>query len=137
MGGKFTKIALIFERHSSLAMETICTALACKGRLAKNDVVLVRAESEGFCGFAAEGILQEFFAAFRAEIETQLLVHVVADLVVVGVIQAFENILNFLEVVAVVIVFAGGGRIKGGIDFDFDDVSQIVFRIEISLAQIA
>ena len=81
--------------------------------------------------------MQEFFAAFRAEIETQLLVHVVADQVVVGVFQGFQNILNFLEVVAVVFVFAGGIRIIGGIDFDFDDIAEIDFRIEFSLAHIA
>jgi hypothetical protein len=103
----------------------------------KNRVELVGAESEGLCRFAAEGILQEFFVTFRAKIETQLLVHVIADQVVVGVFQGFENVLNFLEVIAVVFVLAGGSRIKGGIDFDFDYIAEIIFRIQISLAQIA
>jgi hypothetical protein len=99
--------------------------------------MLIRTESEGLCDFAAEGILQKFFATFRAEIETQLPVYVIADLVVVGVFQGFENVLNFLEVIAVVIVLADGSRIKGGIDFYFDNIAKIIFRIQISLAQIA
>jgi hypothetical protein len=98
---------------------------------------LIGAEAEGFCGFAAEGIFQEFFAAFGAEIESQLLVNVVAYLVVVGVFKAFQDVLNFLEVVAVVFVFSGGRGIKRSIDFDFNYIAEIVFAVELSLAQIA
>ena len=39
----------------------------------------------------------ELLAAFRAEIETQLLIDVVADLVACGVFQAFENVLDLFE----------------------------------------
>ena len=103
-------------------------------RASVKGLVLIRAEAEGFCGFAAEGIFEKFFAAFGAEIKTYLLIYVFAYLVVVGIVETLEDVLNFLEVVAVVFVLVCGCRIEGGIDFDFNDVAKIIFRIEFAFA---
>jgi hypothetical protein len=85
----------------------------------------------------AQGVLDELAAALGAEVEAELLVDVVADVIVVNVVQVFEDVLNFLEVVAVFFIFAAGRRIEGGVDFHLDHVTEVVFRIEIPLAQIA
>jgi hypothetical protein len=99
--------------------------------------VLAEPDRLGDGDLPAQGILEELLSALGAEVESQLLIHVGADLIVFDVFQALENVLDFLEVIAVVFFFAGGRRIQGGIDFHFDYVSQIIFRIEIPLAQIA
>jgi len=114
--------------------------LPCKVTDVKNAFFIansVCAEAEGFRDFAAEGIFQKFFTAFGAEIEAELLIYVFADLIVIGVFQGFEDILNFLEVVAVVFVLTRGCRIKGCVDFHFHDIAEIFMRIQIPLAQIA
>jgi hypothetical protein len=85
----------------------------------------------------AQGILDESPAALRAEVEAELLIDVVADGLVGGVVQALENVLDFLEVIAVRFIFVVGRRIEGGVDFHLDHVSKVVFRIEVPLAQIA
>ncbi len=98
---------------------------------------LVAAKAERcFGGFAAQGILDEFATAFGAKIESQLLVDIVADLIVVGVIKTFQNILYLFEMIAIVVGVIGGCRIKRGVDLDFDDVTEIVLGIKFPLAQV-
>jgi hypothetical protein len=85
----------------------------------------------------AQGVLEKLLAAFGTEVEAQLLINVGADLIVFGVFQAFEDVLDFLEVIAVLFGVVVGRRIQSGVDFHLDHVTEIIFRIELPLAQIA
>ena len=72
---------------------------------------------------------KELLSTVGAEVEPHLLIDVVADLIVLGVIQSFENVLDFLEMILIAIktVFH---RIERGINFHFNDVPKIIFRIK-------
>jgi hypothetical protein len=118
--------------------------VARRSRLARANLSLkqnfaesVFAETESLGDLSPEWIPNEFFAAFGTEIETQFLIHLVADFVAGRIVHAFENFLDFFEVVAVFIVAVFSGGIEGGVDFDFDNVTKIVVWIEFTLAQIA
>jgi hypothetical protein len=91
---------------------------------------------EDFLGGGSQRIFAEALAALRAEIESQLLEDIFADLTAGTVFQVLQEILNLSEVIPIVLLFAGHG-IKGGGDFDPHDVSQIVRGIQLSFAQIA
>jgi hypothetical protein len=92
------------------------------------------AEVEKLCGLATEGVFDKFFVAIGAEIVSQLAVDVGADLVAVVVVELFEDILDFLQVVAIVAFFVVGHWIEGGIDLHLDDVTEIFLGIEVTVA---
>jgi hypothetical protein len=83
----------------------------------------------------AKRIVQESLTTFGTEIEAPLLIDIVADFIALGVIESFEDILDFLEVITILVQFHVG-RIKGCIDFHFDDIPQITFRIERPVAAV-
>lgn len=96
---------------------------------------LILAEVELF-RFATERVFGEFLAAFGAEIEPQRLINVISDIGVGVVFEAFEDIVNFDEIVAIIIQ-AFGHFIKGGKHFNLHHVSQIMFGLYFTLAEIA
>jgi hypothetical protein len=102
-------------------------------------IALVAAKTEGFGNFAFEPkrVLDEFAPTLRAEVESHLLINIVADLFVGFVFHAFENVLNFFKMIAIVFIVTGRRGIKSGIDLDFYDVAQILLRIKFVFAQIA
>jgi len=100
------------------------------------DDASVAAKPKRLGNLAPQRVLDELPAAIRTEIEPQLLIHVVADLIVGRILHAFQDILDFFEVVAVVILVVGRRRIERGIDLDFDDVTEIVLWIKFPLSQV-
>jgi hypothetical protein len=96
----------------------------------------VVAEVEGLDGFAAQRVLAEPPPALGAEVEAEALEDVVADLVVFGVFEAFQQVLDFPEVIAVSFFFHDHG-IEGGADFDLHHVAEILIGIQLPPAQIA
>ena len=83
----------------------------------------------------AKRIVQEPLTTLGTEIETPLLIDIVADFIALGVIESFEDILDFLEVITILVQFHVG-RIKRCIDFHLDDIPQITFRIERPVAAV-
>jgi hypothetical protein len=75
-----------------------------------------------------ERILEVGVAAISTEIVSLLLIDVVADAVVLGVIEAVENVLDLLQVIALVFDLVLE-RIEGSVDFDADYISEFAFRI--------
>jgi hypothetical protein len=96
----------------------------------------VLAEVELLGGLAAQRVLHELLAAFRAEIEAHLLVHFVPDLRAADVVDMLEDFVQILETVAVVIRVIDLQGIEGRIDLELDDITKIVFRIERPLTEI-
>jgi hypothetical protein len=96
----------------------------------------VAAEPERLDGLAAQGVLDELAATVGTEIESQLLIDVVADLVAGGIFHAFQNVLDFFQVVAVVFVAIRGRRIERGVNLDFYYVTEIILWIKFPLAQV-
>jgi hypothetical protein len=92
---------------------------------------------EDFLGGNSQRILAEALAALRAEIESQLLEDIIADLTAGSVFQVLQEILDLSEVIPIVFLLLAGHGIKGRGDFDPHDVSQIVRGIQLSFAQIA
>ena len=86
--------------------------------------------------FPAERVLGELLAAFGAQIESQCLINVVANVGVGVVFHSFEDILNLDEIVAIIIQ-TFGDLVEGGKHFNFHHVSQIMFRLYLTLAEIA
>ena len=72
---------------------------------------------------AAERMLDELLAAFRAKVEAKLLAYVFADRFVHHVVVPLDDVLNLFERI-VVLVFRG--RVHRGEDFHFHHVAQIV-----------
>jgi len=89
-----------------------------------------------FGSFAAQRIFDELAPAFWAQIKPQLLIDVVADLIIIGVVEAFKNILYLFQMIAIVVSILGRCRIKRGIDLDLDDITEIVLGIKFPLAQV-
>jgi hypothetical protein len=97
----------------------------------------VLAESADLGGevLATERVLDEFAAALRAEVETNLLANSFVNLVVVRIIQAFKNVLDLLKMIVIIVVAVSG--VHRGEDFDLDYITKIMLRIEIPLTKIA
>jgi hypothetical protein len=99
---------------------------------------LVGAEFERLGGnrLASQGVLNELSAAFGTKIKSQLLINVVADLIAGRILHAFQDVLDLLEMIAVVFIAIGRRWIERGENFDFDDIAKIILRIELPLAPI-
>jgi hypothetical protein len=76
----------------------------------------VAAKSKRLGSLSRQRILDELPAALRAKIEPQLLIHVVADLLASRILHPLQNILDFLEMIVVVILAIGRRRIERGVD---------------------
>ena len=97
---------------------------------------LVLAKFELFRRVEAERTEQKAPPAIAAKVKSHLLVYVVADFFAFHVVQAFEDVLDFLEMVAVVVQRVVNW-IERGVDFHFDDVPEILLWIERTLAAVA
>jgi hypothetical protein len=112
------------------------------GRDAAKSVLLVLGEIqhsgviENLRGRRSERVHGESLPALRTQIEPQLLIDVLADLTAVRLLQMFKEILDFFEMISVVLLIADD-RIESGGDFNFDDVMQVFLGIQLSFAQIA
>jgi hypothetical protein len=96
----------------------------------------VFAEVEMLGEFAIQRVLEEPAMALGAQIEPQLFVDVAGDLVVNDVVAALQDLLDLLQVIAVVGRFVGRSGVECRVDLHLDNVAQI-FRIELPLAAIA
>jgi hypothetical protein len=94
----------------------------------------VLAELEELDGFAPERVLDELFVTRRAQVEAQLLVDIRADLIAIGLFELFEDVMDFLHVVALVTLLVDRHRIERRIDLHLDDVAKVLFRIEFPMA---
>jgi hypothetical protein len=106
------------------------------GVLESTNQPLILAEVKLLGVVPAQGIFQEFLAALSAQVEPQLLVDVVANLWVIGFVRALQDLLNFLQVVTIVVHIVQGARIQRRVNFHFYDVAEVV-GIEGLLAAIA
>jgi hypothetical protein len=98
----------------------------------------VLAEVERLRGsHAPHGALEELLAALRAQVEAQPLTNVVADLIIVGILQAFEDVLDFLEMIAIGLFIVRRRGIESGVNLHLHDVTEITLGIEFPPAQIA
>jgi hypothetical protein len=75
-------------------------------------------------------------ATFTAEIEALMVINVVANLLVLSVIQSIENFLNLLQMIAILVQLVLD-RVERGIDFQTDNVAQFILRIDGPPAAIA
>ena len=66
-----------------------------------------------------------------------MLIDIVANLIAGRFLHPLQNVLDLLEVIAVVIRSIGRGRIEGGEDLDLHDITEIVLRIKFPPAQVA
>jgi hypothetical protein len=96
----------------------------------------VLAEFHEVRGLASQRPLGELLAALGAKIESHVLMHLVADLIVLSILEAFENVMDLLQMVSI-LVDAVVDRIENGCDLNLNDVAQIVLGIKIPLAEIA
>jgi hypothetical protein len=85
---------------------------------------------------AAERVLHIAISAFAAQIVALLVIDVVADLLVLGVVQSLQDVLNLLQMVPLVLAFVLH-RIERRVHLDADDVAQLAIGIDQSLAAIA
>jgi hypothetical protein len=97
---------------------------------------LVAAKAKRLRGLTPQGALDESPAAFRTEIEPQLLIDIVANLIAGRILHALQDILDLFEVVAVVLFVIDRRRIKGRIDLNLDDITEIILWIKFPLAQV-
>ena len=107
----------------------------CQGRpLPAIDLVV--AEIEVFSLATAERTAEEISSAIAANVETELLVNILADLRVFAVFESLQYILDLLKVVGVVIrrVFE---RVKRRIDFHLHYVTKVGLGIEPTLTTVA
>ncbi len=97
---------------------------------------LVVAEIEVLSLATAERTAEEFSSAIGANVETELLVNILADLRVFAVFESLQNILDLLKVVGVVIrrVFE---RVERRIDFHLHYVTKVGLGIEPTLTTVA
>jgi hypothetical protein len=97
----------------------------------------ILAEIELLRGLAAQRILRELLPTLRAQIIPKLLIHVVSHGIAAGLFHSLENLLHLLKMVAVVRAGIHFDGIDRGIHLDLDDVTEILFGVDRSLAQIA
>jgi hypothetical protein len=97
--------------------------------------VLVLAEPQFVNDKPPEWILHIPIAALAAQIVTLLLVYVVTDLFVLGVVDPFENVLNLLQVIALVFLILQ--RVERCVDFNANNVTKFALGIDFSLARVA
>jgi hypothetical protein len=96
----------------------------------------VLTETEFLAYGSSQRVFDVLLAALGAEVETLLVVDVVSHLLVVIVVEVFENVLDFLQVVAIVVKFLAD-RIQRGVDFDANDVAKFREGVDRSFTAIA
>ncbi len=103
----------------------------------------ILAEIEMHRCVSTEGIFHKAPAAIVAQVQPRLVVDFVADFivgvvvgVVVEIVEAFQDFLDFLQMVSIVVRFVFQ-RIEGRVDFQSDDVSKLVGCINSTFAAIA
>jgi hypothetical protein len=94
----------------------------------------VLAEIELLRELAIQRVLHELLAALGAQVKAKLFVHFATDLVA-AILRPLQHLLDFLQVIAVVLDIHDGLGIERRVDFHLHDVSQIV-RVERPLAAV-
>jgi hypothetical protein len=106
-------------------------------RKAASGAALILTEVQlGRDGLLAQGVLRKLAIALRAQIVTASLIYVVTDQIAVDVHGAFKNLMDFQQVVPIIVAFIHAGGIHHCLNFDFYHVPQILDRIEDSLTTI-
>src|SRR5690606_3497796 len=90
---------------------------------------LIGAETDLSVQVAADRIEHKLAIALGAEIKRAAMEALVHRVLVVAVVQAFENVLNFREVIAVVVALVELNRLDGGVNFQFHDVTHFFLGI--------
>jgi hypothetical protein len=98
---------------------------------------LVLAESQRRFLFATDRILHELAETSGAQIIPPLLVNVVANLRTLSRIDAFQDLVDFQQVVAIVPILVLVERIHDRFDFQPYDVAQIILVIDRAFAAVA
>ena len=76
--------------------------------------------------FATDRILQELAMTIGTEVETLTLINIIADAIVVFVVKPFEDLVEFQQMVAIVIQFFAIGGIDHGLDFKTNHIAKLV-----------
>ena len=85
---------------------------------------------------ATQGVFYKPLPTFAAQIKAGVMIHFVADLAVVGVVESFKNVLNFLQMIAVIIcVFFH--RVERRVNLQAYDITSVVLGIEGLFATVA
>jgi hypothetical protein len=95
------------------------------------------AEAKVSRNFATDRILDELAVALRAEIEATLLIDIVANQIAIGIVETFKDLLDFEQMIAIILEFVRVERIHCCLHLKLDDVTQIFDRVDDALTAVA
>ena len=85
---------------------------------------------------AAERVLHELAVTLRAQIETTFGIDIVADQLAVGIFHPFQQLLNFEQMITVVIKLFTIERFHRCLYFQLDDITQVFGRVDDTLTAV-
>ena len=88
-------------------------------------------------GVPCNRVVEKFLPAFRAEIKTQLLVDIITESVALGIIHAFQDIMDFGQVIAISFLFIHIAAFHCRIHFHADDIAECVLWIDKTFTAVA
>jgi hypothetical protein len=97
---------------------------------------LILAEIEVFGWLTPQRIVEQFAAAFGAQVEPHPLVDIVAEFFVLRIVNLFEDLLDFLQVISIIVGVLLVDCVQRRVNFHFDNIAQIVLRFEYTTAAI-